>query len=721
MGFVLLNVGVAHDGSTTESDIPDPYGVLLPRVGPEVREQQAAVEGDSPVAFAAAAAFVVPTVAATAATVEAPAAVVEVAAPAVAVMEEAVVPEAVAAVAVVEEAVAPEAVAAVAEAAPAAAVVAAAPAAAQAVAAVQAAVPLSVVVAAMVAAAAEAAAAEAAPAAAAAPMGPMVEAAAVVPMVETTATATPAAVSAAAAMASAAAAPVVGVAGVASVAAVAVGEASALNAGGSSSCSKRKVNIGFVPAEKRGALCKAQTSAGRRPKPADFEHADIPAAETTPLKRHTYFLDEADSLCNSNGGSDSECMDVVGSVAEATLAPDSDVDSRSARVTPIPRKSSQRDGASPSPSGIPSSCPAGNPAAGVTNSALCSASSSPGVGEGIGAGESPSVGAGGGNLSGSSVDASAGESAMVGAGGCAVVVSAVGKKGATGKNRKGKAPVKKKKPEAAVKTAEVLDLEAFEKSLQPEPPIHAVVPETPTPWAFLPADQGGPAKELDFSTAAAREALETMVWDRQHFLLPSGHTMEVKSGGSGGGGTDGNGRDVGGGGGGGSGGSGGSAAGTMSEFPDAPASAEAPTCARLLPRSVGRAPSVNMKGPLATPSPTRAPSALGEAAVGGGKTTATIRAGFLNPKVDIVVGTGETITDGGLGMEDDGVSEGLGVSVGSGSRVEARHGGGGCEVGGGEEQSLVAPSRSSPSRPGAKGKGKVCACNCVGVSVITVS
>ena len=256
-----------------------------------------------------------------------------------------------------------------------------------------------------------------------------------------------------------------------------------------------------------------RTDGARHRKPAGFKRADIPAAKTAPLKHRKDCLDEVFSACNGDGSSDT------------SLAPDSDVDSRSARVYPIPRGSTS-DSASPNQSGSPSSCLAASPADSVTNSALCSANGSPsgrpGVGKGDGAGGSPSVSAGGGSPSG----ASAGDRA----GGGAVVDSAIGqKKGATGGKKKGKRTIAKKKPKAAVKTAEVLELEAFEESMQPEPPVHAVVPETPTPWAYLPSDQGGPGEDRDFSTTAAREALQTMVWDRRHFFLKPDDAMEVES------------------------------------------------------------------------------------------------------------------------------------------------------------------------------------------------
>ena len=261
---------------------------------------------------------------------------------------------------------------------------------------------------------------------------------------------------------------------------VAARKAGALHAGSSSSSStdrfKRKVDGDFSPLEDTGTPWKVQTAKGRRRKPADVEHTDIPAAQTTPLKHHTHFLGEAGGPCNSCSGSDAECIDVISSVTETPPAPNSDVDSRSARVATIPHSSSPSDGASPSPTGSPSSCPATSPVVSATHSALCSPSGSPsgsprgspGVREGVGAGGSPSVGADGGSPSGVNAGGSAGGSAMVSAGGGAVAVGAVEKKGTARSNRTSKK--KNKKPEAAVKTAEVLALEAFEKSLQPNLP-----------------------------------------------------------------------------------------------------------------------------------------------------------------------------------------------------------------------------------------------------------
>ena len=101
-----------------------------------------------------------------------------------------------------------------------------------------------------------------------------------------------------------------------------------------------------------------------------------------------------------------------------------------------------------------------------------------------------------------------------------MVDSAIGKKkGATGADKNGKRTTRKKKPEAAVQTAEVLELEAFQESMQPEPPVHVVVLDTPTRWASLASEQDGPGKDRNFSITVAREALQTMVWDRRHFFL----------------------------------------------------------------------------------------------------------------------------------------------------------------------------------------------------------
>ena len=168
------------------------------------------------------------------------------------------------------------------------------------------------------------------------------------------------------------------------------------------------MDVGFTPIEERRTPWKLETGAGRRRKPAVFEHADIPAAKTAPLEpcKDSLGGGSAGGPRNTDGGSDVECMDVVRRVTETPLAPDRDIDSRGARVSSIPRsRTSDDSGPRPpsprsSPSGSPTSCPAAGPAASVTNGALSSASGSPSgsprVGEGGGAGGIPSVGAGGG-------------------------------------------------------------------------------------------------------------------------------------------------------------------------------------------------------------------------------------------------------------------------------------------------------------------------------------
>lgn len=91
--------------------------------------------------------------------------------------------------------------------------------------------------------------------------------------------------------------------------------------------------------------------------------------------------------------------------------------------------------------------------------------------------------------------------------------------------------------------------------------------------------------------------------------------------------------------------------------------------------------------------------------MGSGKATVTIRAGSVNPKVGVVAGKGEKFTGGGLRMEDDGVSGGLGGSVGSMPGVEEQDEEREGVSGGGEKEGLVAPSPPSPPLPGSKSNG----------------
>ena len=508
---------------------------------------------------------------------------------------------------------------------------------------------------------------------------------------------------------------------------------------------KRKLNVGFAPSKQRDQACQVQagpdrllkqpgrkrvdipggkTASASRKKPgasqkktraeAGGENASIPAGKTSPASRRKKDASrkkkppaEASTPHNSDGGGDVECVGVVRRVTETAGGSDSTDDGQSASLclTLNAGKASIRRA---SKACSPTSCGTLNEAANATAipaaGAGRSASSGPSVGGGspsIGAcGNSPNVGADGGGPSGVRADVSAGGSAARGGGGGAAVVrKAIVKTNATGNKVKGEKFTKKKKPAAAVKTPEEKRLGAFEKSMEPEPPCHAVVPETPTPWVYLPHNQGGPGGGAKVSTA---DIMGAMVWDREYFDFQPDGAMDVDIDGVGGDGAiDGEG------GGGDSSGGGGSDGG-----------------GGVVGRAVGRGFGVGglsgsaathvSEGAPACASPTLFPavpsSTPGGAAMGGGRATPVIRRGNRSAKMGVISGTGGTLPVGGLRIGGDDESGRRGTSVVGSVEVEGGHSGGGG-VGGGEvEQGLAAPSRALPSLSWEQIKGKVRAC-----------